>query len=73
MTGKRKHFAAEPHELDPIPLIPAEHLNEIAGIGKTQRLDICQTSRDICGLIPVWTILDRMRRSRRMLEGMAVR
>lgn len=39
MTGEGEHFAAEPHELDTVLLVPAQHFDDVICVGDTEGLN----------------------------------
>ncbi len=57
VTGKRKHVGAESHELDTVPLVPSEHLDNVARISKPQTLDVLPPQTSVGFLRPVGPVL----------------
>jgi hypothetical protein len=72
MTGKGKHLAAKPHKLDPIFVVPPQHLDDISSIRQSQRLHPFLASSYISRLLLVWTILGSMFGLRRIFEWVAM-
>jgi len=62
MASKRKYFIAQAHKLYPIPIVPLKHLNDVAGIGETEILNVCLFPSNISRLVFVGTVLGSMRR-----------
>jgi hypothetical protein len=72
MAGKREHLTAEPHELNSVLVIPADHLDHITCIGQTEFLDVPLSSCEICGLIFVGPVLSSMFGLRGVFERMSM-
>jgi hypothetical protein len=60
MTCKREHFAAQPHEPDPEPVVPPHHLDDVSDIGKANILNILAASLNVCRLVLVGPVLGCM-------------
>ena len=56
-TSKQKHFTAQAHKLYPILIVPSKHLNDVAGIGETEILNVCLSPSNIGWLVFVGTAL----------------
>lgn len=56
-TSKRKHFTAQAHKLYPTLIVPSKHLNDAAGIGETEILNVCLPPSNIGWLVFVGTVL----------------
>lgn len=57
MRSKREHLARQAQELDAILVVPSEHLDDISGIGQTDRFDILLASLYTGRLLAIGTVL----------------
>ena len=55
MASKWIHFTAQAHKLYPILVVPSKHLNDVAGIGETEILNVCLSRATSAG----WSLSGR--------------
>lgn len=72
MASKWEHLGTKAHELDTVLVVPAQHLDDIPGIGQAQLLDELLASRNIAWLVLVRSVLGGVLWLRGVCEGMTV-
>jgi hypothetical protein len=72
MTRKRKHLTTEPHELDPVFIIPSKHLYDIPCIRESDFFDVSLPAFEGGGLGLVGSVFDVVFWGRGVSEWVAV-
>lgn len=60
MARKRKHFRAQPHELDTKLVVPLQHLDDVSRIRQPKAFYILLAQDNVCPLVLVGSVFGGM-------------